>query len=96
MECKEAKLQEEVKMAGSRNAKGRTSPFKGVKFPWVIRNSLSIFSRIGAGASVYKESASDASLQTPCKTAHCVKTVPNAFFIKLFIDFFFIFKHKHV
>lgn len=41
--------------------------------------------RIGAaGAKVHKESAHDASLQTPCRTMCCSRTVPNALFILFF------------
>jgi len=39
----------------------------------------------GAAASVCKEFARDVSLQTPCRTMYCGRTLPNA----LFITFFF-------
>jgi len=41
---------------------------------------------IGAGASVYKETACDASLQNPCRIAYYGRILPNALFLKFFFS----------
>lgn len=50
--------------------------------------------RSGAGASIFKESACDRSLQVPCITAYGRSTLPNA--LSFFVCLFLMFKHKHV
>ena len=40
--------------------------------------------RIGADASICKESACDTSLQTPSRTVYCRRTLPKSLFIKFF------------
>lgn len=51
--------------------------------------------RSGAGASVYKESAHDVSLQCPCRTASGYRALTNALLILIFFSFL-MFRHKLV
>jgi len=47
---------------------------------------------MGAGASVYEDSAHAASLQTPCRTAYDGRTLSKAFFTKSL----YIYVQKHM
>lgn len=52
--------------------------------------------RIGDGASVYKKSTNDASLQASCRTTCGSRTLFNALFVGFFLFFILIFNHKCV